>query len=308
MNTVFLRVSEGVKLACSKSFRPFIYCRSKFISGSEVIQKIISTIGKILKQVRNDTIQLLNFSIIKRTFAFTLAETLIVMGIIGVVAALTLPNLNSSTGDKEKVVKVKKIYQNLNDALGRAEAVYGPVSEWFVNDTKTTAYTKRFAERITEFMKLSKNCGTVSNQGCFTSGAAKQLSGINSNSYDSDSRFYKIITADGISVGFFIYDKNCERLYNSCGNIELDIDGPNKGAYTDGKDIFVFHISSETGIIPGGDKYTDNELKYNCFRNGTFCTGWVIQNGNMDYLKLDSNFTCPDGKTVLDWTTNTTCK
>ena len=30
-------------------------------------------------------------------FAFTLAETLIVMGIIGVVAALTLPNLNSST-------------------------------------------------------------------------------------------------------------------------------------------------------------------------------------------------------------------
>ena len=45
------------------------------------------------------------------------------MGIIGVVAALTLPNLNSSTGDKEKVAKVKKIYSNLNDAFGRAEAV-----------------------------------------------------------------------------------------------------------------------------------------------------------------------------------------
>lgn len=44
----------------------------------------------------------------KKLIAFTLAETLIVMGIIGVVAALTLPNLNSSTGDKEKVVKVKK--------------------------------------------------------------------------------------------------------------------------------------------------------------------------------------------------------
>ncbi len=54
--------------------------------------------------------------------AFTLAETLIVMGIIGVVAALTLPNLNSSTGDKEKVVKLKKIYSNLEDAFGRAKA------------------------------------------------------------------------------------------------------------------------------------------------------------------------------------------
>ena len=43
----------------------------------------------------------------KKLIAFTLAETLIVMGIIGVVAALTLPNLNSSSGDKDKVVKVK---------------------------------------------------------------------------------------------------------------------------------------------------------------------------------------------------------
>ena len=55
---------------------------------------------------------------IRKTIAFTLAETLIVMGIIGIVSALTLPNLNSSTGEKEKVAKVKKIYQNLSDALG----------------------------------------------------------------------------------------------------------------------------------------------------------------------------------------------
>ncbi len=65
---------------------------------------------------------------IKRFFAFTLAETLIVMGIIGVVAALTIPNLNSSTADKEKVAKLKKVYSNLEDAVGRAEAVYGPMS------------------------------------------------------------------------------------------------------------------------------------------------------------------------------------
>ncbi len=66
---------------------------------------------------------------IKRFFAFTLAETLIVMGIIGVVAALTIPNLNSSTADKEKVAKLKKVYSNLEDAVGRSEAVYGPMSD-----------------------------------------------------------------------------------------------------------------------------------------------------------------------------------
>ena len=91
----------------------------------------------------------------KKAMAFTLAETLIVMGVIGVVAALTLPNLNQSTNNKEKVAKVKKIYSNLNDAVGRAVAVYGPISEWYVNDKNYNDYCKRTFERITEFMKIS---------------------------------------------------------------------------------------------------------------------------------------------------------
>ena len=68
----------------------------------------------------------------KRFLAFTLAETLIVMGVIGIVSALTLPNLNSSTGEKERVAKLKKIYQNLNDAVGRSAAVYGPIDELII--------------------------------------------------------------------------------------------------------------------------------------------------------------------------------
>ena len=47
----------------------------------------------------------------KKTLAFAFEETLIVMGIICVVAALTLPKLNSATWDKEKVAKVKNYIQ-----------------------------------------------------------------------------------------------------------------------------------------------------------------------------------------------------
>ena len=52
----------------------------------------------------------------KKNLGFTLAEVLIVIGIIGVVAALTLPNLNHATGDKERITKVKKIYSKIGRA------------------------------------------------------------------------------------------------------------------------------------------------------------------------------------------------
>ena len=45
----------------------------------------------------------------KKNLAFTLAEVLIVIGIIGVVAALTLPNLNHATGDKDIEFVLSKI-------------------------------------------------------------------------------------------------------------------------------------------------------------------------------------------------------
>ena len=93
----------------------------------------------------------------KKFIAFTLAETLIVMGIIGVVAALTIPNLNGSTKNKEKVTKVKKIYAELNEAHNRATAVYGPINTWFSN-LSWSERNKRYVERLTDFMKVQKIC------------------------------------------------------------------------------------------------------------------------------------------------------
>ena len=91
--------------------------------------------------------------------AFTLAETLVVMEIIGVVAALTIPNLNQSTGDREKVAKVKKIYANLNDAFGRATAVYGPVYEWIQSEDAqemSIKYAERFIDFFSKYQRTVK--------------------------------------------------------------------------------------------------------------------------------------------------------
>jgi len=209
------------------------------------------------------------------------------MGIIGVVAALTLPNLNSSTGDREKVAKLQKIYSDLNDAYGRAVAVYGPIEEWVQNDSTYDAKTKRIFERITEFMKYSKTC-TVSNCMVFDTGGT--------SAGDNNGVKYGVILADGAAMGF-----EFTPYFNNFCIVRIDLDGFNKGANTQCKDYFRLYINEKKGVY-----FTVENTPHSAG-----CTGWVLINKNMDYLKTDTQKVggkCPDGKTVLNWTTNTTCK
>ena len=217
------------------------------------------------------------------------------MGIIGVVAALTIPNLNQSTGDREKVAKVKKIYSNLEDAFGRATAVYGPFSEWISNlsyesESDLKIIRERVAERLVDFLKVSKTCKYV--EGCADLGEFSS-----SVNYDE---VYSFILADGTSLAFF-----------NGSDIIVDIDGL-KGSNKFGKDQFLFSIDD-----------TKHDLKPTWMASYEYCYSqtpkanggferdcgsyWVITNSNMDYLKTDSQGKCPNG-TTLDWTTNTSCK
>ena len=232
-----------------------------------------------------------------KNFAFTLAETLIVMGIIGVVAALTLPNLNSSTSNKEKVVKLQKIYQNLNDAYGRAVAVYGPFDEWFINDDTTEKKEKRMFDRITEFMKYSKACTVTECSAVFDKG------GTSGGDYSGTAK-YNVILADGSTVGF---------MYDGFYSILVDIDGLNKGPNTAGKDFFTLRINDKNHVT-----HDIGCSLYNSFvgciyvsfpdqLSSSHAAEWVLINHNMDYLKLGSDGNCPDGK-KLQFGVKTSCK
>ncbi len=220
-----------------------------------------------------------------KKFAFTLAETLIVMGIIGVVAALTLPNLNSSTGEKEKVAKVKKIYSNLEDALGRAQAVYGPYEEWCVNYSGSCK--DRVLNRISEFLKTSKLC-TISDNCVFTIASSSDGSG--------DDTHNGALLADGT---VFVIPNSSE--------IRFDIDGTNKGPNITGKDTFTFHLN-QNGISLWS--FSDNSYvfkdEYGYY--GDQAATWIINFDNMDYLKTTDGTTCPDGKTKLTFGGNHSCK
>lgn len=59
-------------------------------------------------------------SISRRCMGFTLAEVLITLGIIGVVAAMTIPTLISNFQDTQYKVAYKKAYADANNALNLA--------------------------------------------------------------------------------------------------------------------------------------------------------------------------------------------
>lgn len=68
-----------------------------------------------------------------KRFAFTLAEVLITLGIIGVVAALTLPTLIQNYKKQEIETKLAKIYSVMNQAIKLSEVEYGDPSNWTLN-------------------------------------------------------------------------------------------------------------------------------------------------------------------------------
>ena len=69
------------------------------------------------------------FIIIKNK-AFTLAEVLITLGIIGVVAALTISVLISTSRANVVVTRMQKFYSTFNQALMQSEADNGDMSQW----------------------------------------------------------------------------------------------------------------------------------------------------------------------------------
>ena len=72
---------------------------------------------------------------LNRKKAFTLAETLLTLAIVGVVAALTVPTLKQSSDAAPHVAAVKKAYPIAKEATTNLEQQDGDLSTWPWNNT-----------------------------------------------------------------------------------------------------------------------------------------------------------------------------
>lgn len=220
----------------------------------------------------------------KKYFAFTLAEILMVMGIIGVVAAITIPNLNKDIGDQERVTKVKTIAVDIEQAYKVALRKYEDV--WSVSS---------YGPRVLEFMQTKKTCNISSDASCFKKSGIKIYN--NSSKTVSFTDGTAAIFPDGSSIYFYpktlfgdIYEFNA--FNDATQLVYFDIDGPDKGFNTLGVDIFSV-ILNDTGLLmPSINSFKDGDAAY---RNIDY-TYWILKYGNADYLHCtdlsESKTTC----------------
>ena len=93
--------------------------------------------------------------------AFTLAEVLITLAIIGVVAALTMPNLIAKYQKQETVTRLKKAYSALSQALRMSEVDNGPYAYWEVPQySRTLNLTEYYEKYWYPYFKVLKACKT----------------------------------------------------------------------------------------------------------------------------------------------------
>ena len=74
--------------------------------------------------------------------AFTLAEVLITLGIIGVVAALTIPSIIQNYKRQVVEARLKEFYTTMQEAFRLAEAENGDISNWGRRDNPGNVYTE----------------------------------------------------------------------------------------------------------------------------------------------------------------------
>ena len=229
---------------------------------------------------------------------FTLAEVLISLTVVGVVASLTIPNLVKDTNDKKYRAAFKKKYSEINSMITMIKLDNGGSLENICPGCGAEGASNAILQEFKKQTKYIKACG-YDTAGCWFSGGRPKELGPNADSDHVMTTPVSIILNDGSTMRMHFKD-NCNVLtgdtFNRCGQIEIDVNGA-KGPNQWGKDVYGMWVTKDQIYPYGSTDYswgkldkdllfkscvTSSEPNYNSVYNaGYSCAAKVLR--NIDY-------------------------
>ncbi|OGI22993.1 MAG: hypothetical protein A2287_01430 [Candidatus Melainabacteria bacterium RIFOXYA12_FULL_32_12] len=214
----------------------------------------------------------------KKIIGFTLAEVLITLTIIGIVAALTIPAIIQKVQDTQYKVAFKAAFSDIAAATQEIMLNNGGTMKGICTDGDHTCFRNAYQP----FFNSIKSCDNDASFGVCWPEHHRALVGEGAEeTYNVSS----IVLNNGIALRFCFNNRDCVHPSNTilrCGWVAIDVNGlknPNRF----GKDIFYVHIQ-ENKISPWGAP--GDQANRICIAgdisssNGWGCAAKVLKNEN----------------------------
>lgn len=225
----------------------------------------------------------------RKFFGFTLAEVLITLGIIGVVAALTLPSVIRNYQKKVTVERLKKSYSTLAQAVQMSVKDNDEVETWDFSLSTQEFIDKYIAPYIKDISTRVKNNGNYNNSKEYIFADGTTIWAWTSNTTLPQCVFVQLQVDINGDAGpnlmgkdifvFYIFPKK-NGFYN-CGEGDVATNIPKGGLYPDG-----YGYSRDTmlnddwrGCNKRGGKATDVDGMERNNAGGAFCTALIMYDG-----------------------------
>lgn len=208
---------------------------------------------------------------------FTLAEVLITLAIIGVVAALTIPTLMSNYQKTQYVTQLKQVYSQISQALKLLMADQGVDSISDVDNVTDFGNDSLAFDRagvfLKKYFKVVKDCGVAGSAAandCFPAEVKDLNSNIDTSNYVAGGR-YCVIIASGASICM------TPASLDSAGSFTVDINGL-KNPNTAGRDVFSFSFYYDGSI----DDAVTPECRKGFPNDSQICRGYTDPKGSRE--------------------------
>lgn len=227
--------------------------------------------------------------------AFTLAEVLVTLGVIGVVSALTMPALVQHFKDMVLISQAKKSYTNFLNVIKRMEAENECTN--YADIFATGESAAQIAKNIAEFYNGSQVCATK-NQGCGSEYKVKTATPLNNgtggislenfgfpriNNIDGSSIYLRNIRDNCMPYTYTVNKKDENGFYTGetytatetrCATVIIDVNGEFKGPNQYGADVHQ--------IIVLDKKFEPNDGYFGCLKS-------IFVNNKLNYKKYSDN-------------------